>query len=141
MMEFTEIEDNLKKAADEIVEHDWYLLEHDINERSISHMLACYLADVFPDHDVDCEYNSNVLADTEKKYIRMLRDHAAELGLLRETDSEEEIIDRNVYPDIIVHKRGDSGHNLLIIEMKKTSSTVPSDYDLESIHPLITTTS
>ena len=91
------------------------------------------MSEHFSEYDVDCEYNSNVQADTGKKYIVLIRDMAARLGLSNKEEDEEEFIYRNVYPDIIVHKRGNNDSNLLIIEMKKTSSTVTSDYDYEKL--------
>jgi len=41
------------------------LLEVDIYEPTLSHRIAVYLEDLFPEHDVDCEYNKN-LSDTKK---------------------------------------------------------------------------
>lgn len=132
-MEFEEINEALEIGLEKVKTADRYLLEHDVSERSISHKLACYLSEQFYEYNVDCEYNSNGLADAEKKYIRLLSEIAANLGMMRETDGEEEIINRNVYPDIIVHLRGYGDQNLLIIEMKKTSSTVASEYDYEKL--------
>lgn len=131
-MELEEIKECLDGALDNLNTIDSYLLENDLSERSISHKFACYLSESFCEYNVDCEYNSNVRADTGKKYIRLLHQSAAHLGILRDTD-DDEIIDRYVYPDIIVHKRGDSDHNLMIIEIKKSSSTVTSDYDYEKL--------
>lgn len=42
---------------------------------------------------------------------------------------EKEITNRAVFPDIIVHKRGINTENILIVEVKKSTSKVPFDYD------------
>ena len=64
-----------------------------------------YLETAFSDWDVDCEYNRN--GDRLKEIP--LSDECREL--LRKTD--------RVVPDIIVHKRGPQGPNLLAIEIKR----------------------
>lgn len=48
---------------------------------------------------------------------------------------DEEFIYRSVFPDIIVHKRGENGNNLLIIEVKKkkASSDVDKSFDCEKL--------
>ena len=76
---------------------------------------------------------SNVEADSGKKYIGFLKDIAARYGLLREGEEDAEIVYRNVFPDIIVHKRGLNSDNLLIIEIKKSSSNISCDYDIEKL--------
>ena len=80
---------------------------------------------------MDCEYNGYVLGDNDKKYIRILRNRIIELKKLRETDEDQEILKRYVYPDIIVHKRG-KDDNLLIIEIKKDSNS-DIEFDREKL--------
>jgi len=84
---------------------DKYVLEHNLGERCLAHRFAVHLASVFSDWDVDCEYNRN--GDRLKEIP--LSDECREL--LRKTD--------RVVPDIIVHKRGPQGPNLLAIEVKR----------------------
>ena len=54
-----------------------------------------------------------------------------ELGLLKksEEDLPYDLLDRAVFPDIIIHSRGTNVNNLCILEVKKTTSRVPFDYD------------
>jgi len=120
----------MKKALTELLRKDAYLLKEDINERTIAHKLATYLQEGFPEYDVDCEYNGNILRDDKKKYIEILKYDLRSLGLLKEKEegTDKEIIERAVFPDIIIHKRG-STNNLCIIEIKKTTSKIPPDYD------------
>lgn len=133
-MEFDQVNDFLKKVVLILIDKDWHLLENDVHERSISHMLACHMMPYFDQLNVDCEYDSNVEADKGKKYIYLLQEKIEELGLLRDNEfSEEEILQRFVYPDIIVHRRGDNENNLLILEMKKSSSKKDFEYDREKL--------
>lgn len=115
MPQFSEddVRDRINDAIRLLQRRDAYLLEHDANERSITHRLAIYVEGQFPGWDVDCEYN---------------RDGADPKRLPRaqtvQTDDDQ---GRTVYPDIIVHKRGrnnDPGSNLLVIEVKKSPGGV-----------------
>ncbi len=95
--------------------NDIYLLEKDVNERSISHRVATYLQYVFNGWDVDCEYNRD---HNDPKYIQNVRDF-----LNRNNNEKIDIADvdaTTAYPDIIIHERGTNDSNLLAIEIKKT---------------------
>lgn len=109
----------LEKALSKLIENDEFLLICDANERSISHRLAVYLEQEFDGWDIDCEYNRNL--DSPKRLN------------LESMDSESADIDvRTVFPDIIIHQRG-TNNNLLVIEMKKTTSSVSDDFDFEKL--------
>lgn len=103
------------RALNKFLDADVYLLRVDANERSITHRLAMYLQEEFSDWDVDCEYNRD--GNDPKELLLPVTD-ASE----RDTDAQ------TVYPDIIVHKRGQQ-KNLLVIEAKKTSSPVSDTRD------------
>lgn len=47
-------------SLNKLVRHDSYLLLEDVNERSITHKLAEYLQRVYPEWNVDCEFNRNL---------------------------------------------------------------------------------
>lgn len=110
------IEQSLNKALQTLVERDANILMYDINERTISHRLAGYLEPFFKDWNVDCEYNRN---HDDSKRLEIPRRNA------RTDDTEA----RTVFPDIIVHRRG-TDENLLVIEMKKTTSQESDEFDL-----------
>jgi hypothetical protein len=116
-------ENQVKSAVDaavaKLLEHDSYLLEKNVNERSISHCLAVHLAPLFPSWNVDCEYNRN--HDDVKRLLLESRDT---------TDKDTEAV--TVFPDIIIHRRS-SDDNLLVIEMKKTMSRENGDYDIRKL--------
>jgi len=85
-----EVYNRIKIAYKNFIKKDQYLLEVDANERSITHRLAIYLEALFPEYDVDCEYNRNgidpkILNDFKKKI-----------------DSDD-TCGTTVYPDIIIH--------------------------------------
>ena len=114
-MNRTSVTEKLTRALDKLVRDDAYLLEIDANERSISHRLAVYLESEFTEWNIDCEYNRNI-EDPKRLNIDSIRTDS--------TDTQG----RTVFPDIIVHVRGQA-NNLLVIEMKKTSSVVSDDFD------------
>lgn len=97
--------ERVQRAVDQLLRRDANLFDMDVNERSISHRLAIYLEEQFPDWDVDCEYNRN---GHDPKRLRLTPD-------MIESDDEQ---GTSVYPDIIVHRRG-KPENFLAIEIKK----------------------
>ncbi len=131
-MTFQQIKDIVQDAIQELNQNDPFLLKNDISERAISHKLAVYLNNKFNGYSVDCEYNGYANADNNKKYIMILREKAKTLKILRNSDRNDELIKRFVYPDIIVHKRRES-KNLLIIEIKKSTSQIDKSFDIEKI--------
>lgn len=106
-MEFAEVNKQMEKAIHQLYTKDRYLMEENVNERSITHRIGMYLQELFEDWDVDCEYNRD---GHDKKTIPSNK---------WESDDKES----SVYPDIIIHKRGHKGPNLLVIEAKKTGTT------------------
>jgi hypothetical protein len=119
------VKQKVKTAIEILVRKDAHLLKIDVNERSITHRLALYLQDAFGGWDVDCEYNRNRY-DTKKLIIG---DDVRIAVEPIQTDDEE---GKTVYPDIILHHRG-TDQNLLVVEVKKTTSHVPKDFDLSKL--------
>jgi len=103
-----EITRRLEHALRAFCERDRYLLAVDANERSISHKIAEHLQPEFVDWSVDCEYNR----DGHDPKV---------LSSLPRGDGPEGTGSR-VFPDIIVHRRGQRGAegNLLVVEVKKS---------------------
>ncbi|MCD6367138.1 MAG: hypothetical protein J7L46_06335 [Bacteroidales bacterium] len=104
------ITNKLHKSYEKMISREGYLFEIDTNERSLTHKLAEYLQLEFPEWNVDCEYNRNEV-DTKK------------LDSFKRNISSDDTNAVSVYPDIIIHHRG-TKNNLIVIEAKKTSSTV-----------------
>lgn len=113
-------------SIEQLLKQDAYLLETDLAERTICGRLAMYLQQHFPDFDVDVEYNRNgdegKRLEGVKDYVRISR----EQGVLR---AHEEEFGVSVSPDIIIHKRGADGPNLVVIEVKKEGNPVDGEYD------------
>ncbi|MGN6712894.1 hypothetical protein [Anaerocolumna jejuensis] len=130
-MELYQIKRRLSLAIEVLRLNDNYLLINDVNERSISHKLATYMEQTFgKTFDIDCEYNRNI-GDIKK--ISILKSKWDELNNYPMITEDEILCEKKVFPDIIVHKRGKSDKNLLIIEVKKSTSTVSEDYDIEKL--------
>lgn len=128
-----EIKGKVLEAKRLLLLNDQFLLEYDLNERTISHKFADYLQRQFPDWHVDCEYNrvhdsrdSHCFHDLEEKLIKKklsTKKLITGKGIIPDTQNNVVWTDtdaRTVYPDIIVHHRN-TDENLLVIEMKKSS--------------------
>ena len=102
-----DLHSKVKAALGRFLRQDLDLLQRDVNERSISHKLAEYLQHQFEGLHVDCEYNRR---ENEVKRVNCLQP---------ENTSSNDLNAKTVYPDIIVHRRGNDESNLLVIELKK----------------------
>ena len=140
-MKFEEIEKLVRQSLSDLYEHDLILLKHDVCERAITHRLAIYVERRISELDdietcrldVDCEYNRNVvgrLGAPKSLIIEAEDEHekANKFGC-----QSEEVLEVSSYPDIIVHRRGDNDHNLLVIEVKKKSSRIADTHDIKKI--------
>ena len=106
-------------------------LPRDVNERALSHRLAVHLErevrkldprllgeSVAPkDLSVDCEYNRR--GDEPKRLHELAARIKAAAG---EIDPVADMRACTVYPDIIVHRRGPAGPNLIVIEVKRAEA-------------------
>jgi len=124
----------LKLAISSVIIKDNWLLINNLSEQSISHKLAEYLQYLFVYYDIDCEYNGNIEVEKGRKRIialkRELRKAKIELSKTEKKDRENELINRAVFPDIIIHQRGTNERNLCVIEVKKsTSNRIACAYD------------
>ncbi len=113
------VERALNEALSTLLAKDAEILRTDVNERTISHRLAGYLEPHFSGWNVDCEYNRN-------------HDDPKRLEIPRRKVPNDDTQARTVFPDIIIHKRG-TDDNLLVIEMKKTTSQETDDFDLHKL--------
>ncbi len=99
-----------------------------IAERAATHRLAVHLEKALEglqllDSDgkrwsVDCEYNR--MGTVEPKELHVLASKLA-----RGRSAEELIasdVARTVFPDIVVHRRGEAGPNVLVIEVKRAGA-------------------
>jgi hypothetical protein len=116
-MERDDVQARLERARRRLEENDCYLLANDLSERCIAARLAMYLQPEFPEHHVDVEYN--------RLGPRVKRLHLPDECVRR----PNRISDPAAIPDVIVHRRGEDGPNILVLELKKTSNPAPRDCD------------
>ncbi len=114
-----EIANKVRGAVAKLVELDALLFTVDANERSLTHRLALHLTPAFSDWDVDCEYNRT---GSEPKVIHVL-------GCKGEPNDTN---GSRVFPDILVHHRT-KPENLLVIEVKKSTSNRSDDTDIAKL--------
>jgi len=112
-----EIQTKIDEAINKLLTKDKILLQNDSSERAITHKLACYLEEHFPEWDIDCEYNRNMLN------VKMLKDTC------RSSDNNN---GSPVLPDIIIHKRM-TNENYIVIEVKKTTNPETDDCDKQKL--------
>lgn len=89
------------------------LFSNHANERSITHRLAIHMEPLFEGWNIDCEYNR---IGTEANKYKQFFIQPEDIGHVSEIDPEGS----RVFPDIVVHHRGENGSedNLLIVEVK-----------------------
>jgi hypothetical protein len=115
MMKPDEIKARFEKALAAFMGEQSQLLALDVNERAVGAVLAhLYVREVFPDHNVDAEYNRVGLGGLPKRL-----DLPPECGRPK----------GRVYPDIIVHLRGHNDENLLVAELKMARNLQPRNCD------------
>lgn len=125
-----DVRHTVEQALSLVYRNDLYLIRHSVHERSLTFRLGFYLQQLFPDWDVDCEYNKNCKTLWHNKYLSH-RCHAKPwldcAHCKGETKSQ-----CTVFPDVIVHKRG-TKHNLLVIEAKKNAVKNAREEDIAKI--------
>lgn len=109
-MDGEEVQKRLHDALQQVMKSDLHLLKHDLSERCIASRLAMYLQKSFPKHFVDVEYN-RVGASPKRLGL------SEECANFRNSNGEA-----LVAPDVIIHRRGPRGPNVLVLEVKKTSN-------------------
>jgi hypothetical protein len=116
-MDRAEVERRVEEALVSFRAADRYLLEHDLSERCIAARLALHLQRIFEEYTVDVEYNR-------------AGDLAKRLNVPEECgNSFDEHGRALVVPDIIVHRRGPEGPNILGLELKKARDPRGLDCD------------
>ncbi|KKN46909.1 hypothetical protein LCGC14_0668140 [marine sediment metagenome] len=137
-MDIDVIKDKIEYCLQILREKDQDLLDIEVNERTITHKLAEYIQDQFPNYDVDCEYNRY---EKDTKRIRSIKNRSLDITKLKKYQIEKLIWEDKkaltIYPDIIIHKRKSPNNNLLIIEVKKSSNNKGEDFDIKKIEELM----
>jgi len=117
IMDAMDMRKRLETALLELRDKDGHLFSNNVAERSFAARLAIYLQNAFPEYHVDADYNR--LGDIPKK-VQL----PPECEGRRDSDGKSLAL-----PDVIVHRRGADGPNLLVVEMKKTTNPDKGDCD------------
>jgi hypothetical protein len=121
-MDEEDVKARLARGLAEVVKNDRYLFETDNGERAIAARLAACLQREFADFNVDAEYNR---AGKQPKRLRLPEECAK-----YRNENEESL----AVPDVIVHRRGAEGPNLLVLELKKTTNPDKGACDRVRLH-------
>ncbi len=72
--------DKIKEALKQFFKNDYYLIDNNLHEQTLTHMLGIYLGQIFANYNVDCEWNKNlqgpkvidlqVLMESISRYIK-----------------------------------------------------------------------
>jgi len=120
-----ELENIINCCLQKLRRLDRYLLDEEVNERTITHKLAEYLQQHIPEFNVDCEYNRFEQRDID--------DIIKRLELPTDNNNWDDTKLSPVIPDIIIHERGPLGINILVIEVKKSSSSISETLDIKKL--------
>jgi len=86
-----------------LINNDGYLLYKNINERSITHKLAEYLQNLFPEWNVDCEYNKNIdlLKDLDPRELLLKMANYLEEVFPNQNIRRDDIYSREEISDLV----------------------------------------
>jgi len=144
-MTIDQIRPLVRTGIDALFARDPDLFRINASERAIAHHFGCHLQLVFTEWDVDCEYNRDghddpkLVKDLSKEVRRRTR-RRLEFNENVKREGEAESESDSVFPDVIVHHRTRRLHanNLLVVEIKKTTSNDGWDLDLEKLRVFTT---
>ena len=117
-MTLDEINALLTRTLEQFYLKDEYLIINNHSEQAIAHRFARHLEEALnnPDLNVDCEYDRDIEKGNFRKSIFVLTEELKEIG---HKIKNQEVMELTVIPDIIIHKRGETAQNTVIIEIKK----------------------
>jgi hypothetical protein len=113
--------DKVVNAIREFYQHETFLLEKDLGERTLTHRLAVYLEREFADWEVDCDYNR-----LGERLLKLPH------GSIISTDDG---LGKSIFPDIVVHRRA-VPENLLAVEVRKETNHQPVEHDEHKLRGL-----
>src|SRR5262249_27098613 len=124
-----QIRQRVDQAIKTLYERDGLLIENTTNERTVAAKLACYLAPMFDlPLSVDVEYNRQGV-DFSEQVKDLPADLLTDCKKVKKAQKAGKKSVR-VFPDIIVHERGEIyANNLLVIEIKRTHNRESRDCD------------
>lgn len=124
---------SLMEALKDFYDHESQLIEFKVSERALTHKLAEHLQKRFKEYNVDCEYNK--IGKDPKRVQNLI----AQMKLSGKCNADCDTCTKNkcvIFPDIIVHRRGEDD-NLMVIEAKTGWSREKRSNDLKKLTALI----
>src|SRR5438477_961791 len=113
--------DKVVTAIREFYQHEAYVLEKDLGERTLTHRMAVHLEQQFDGWEVDCDYNR-----LGERLLKLPH------GTIVSTDDE---LGKSIFPDIVVHRRA-VPENLLAVEVRKATNHQPIEHDHHKLRGL-----
>jgi hypothetical protein len=113
--------DKVVNAIREFYQHEAFLLEKDLGERTLTHRLAVHIERQFDGWEVDCDYNR-----LGERLLKLPH------GSIISTDDG---LGKSIFPDIVVHRRA-VPENLLAIEVRKETNHQPVEHDHHKLRGL-----
>lgn len=141
-MKLKELKNLLHQSLEDFLNSDKNLLL-DVHEQSISHRIAVYIEKNLGETDlnIDCEYN-RYLKEPKRiscniwniRDIDLKKCNCSKCSyILKNRSSIDELINKGIRPDIVVHERGSDSRNELVIEIKKDKIC---PFDIEKLKAL-----
>ncbi len=124
--------DRFVKAVQCFIMNEKFLLENNLNERTITHKLAEYLQKEYCEYEVDCEYNR---MPNGESYDEGVAKKILNMGgkSFEECTKRSDTSDFTAFPDIIIHHRGDNENNFLVVEVKKKNNNSKNWCDFKKL--------
>jgi hypothetical protein len=113
--------DRIVNAIREFYQHETFLLEKDLGERTLTHRLAVHIERQFDGWEVDCDYNR-----LGERLLKLPH------GSIISTDDG---LGKSIFPDIAVHRRA-VPENLLAVEARKEINHQPIEHDHHKLRGL-----
>ncbi len=114
----------IKSALDSLYINEAYLIEQEVHERSLVFRFGLYFykrlekLQNFSKLDLDIEYNRDLVSSANKDPKRTY-EHP-----------------NGIFPDLILHKRGNNNNNILVLEFKTQWSKEKNFQDLDKLKEL-----
>lgn len=108
---------NIHLAIGQFIEKDLNLLQRGLNEITFNRQLADFLTPLFPDFNVDIEYNGDIDKPNDRKALEIAKAEMEKIGIKPNRKNYYKI-----NPDIIIHIRESNDYNLAVLEIKKDSN-------------------
>lgn len=131
-MTINQILTNLDLAVEQLIANDFNLIQRGLNEPLLSGQLKGYLEPLFPEYDVNAEYNGDIDKPNDRKALDIAKNRLREIGF-----NPHESDNYRLTPDIIIHRQNSNKSNLVVIEVKKgTNNNRNMEFDLLKLEHL-----